>query len=195
MNYEQQNYKQALTAPGTTPSAAWVAQASQYGCDGVQVNPLALKEINYFWLANSLTGPAVVHNYAGAGMNLSNSYNGVIKLDHQFNEKNNIAIRYFGGTGNQTEYLGSAIPSYFQAAPSRMHNFSLVYNKVITPAFVAQTLVGVNYFKQAFGEVNHRFDPSSIGLETGVTNPTDFGAPNLSISGLIRWPDAAVGTH
>ncbi len=135
MNYEQQNYRQALTAPGTTPSAAWVSAAEAVmSKDGVAVNPLALTLINTLWPANSLSGPETVHNYAGAGINLSNSYNGVIKLDHQFNEKNNIAFRYFGGTGNQTEYVGSAMPYYFQAAPSRMHNFSLVYNAVITPA-------------------------------------------------------------
>ena len=28
MNYEQQNYRQALTAPGTTPSGAWVSAAT-----------------------------------------------------------------------------------------------------------------------------------------------------------------------
>ncbi len=185
MNYEQQNYRQALTAPGTTPSGAWVTEASQIMArDGVAVNPLALATINNLWPANSLTGAAIVHNYAGAGINLSNSYNGVIKLDHQFNERNNIAIRYFGGTGNQTEYVGSAMPYYFQAAPSRMHNFSLVYNAVISPRFVAQTLLGVNYFKQVFGDANHGFDPSAFGLNTGVTNPTDFGSPNLNISGF-----------
>ncbi len=32
MNYEQQNYRQALTAPGTTPSAAWVSASR--GSDG-----------------------------------------------------------------------------------------------------------------------------------------------------------------
>jgi hypothetical protein len=185
MNYEQQNYRQALTAPGTTPSGAWVNETAQIMArDGVQVNPLSLALINNLWPANSLTGPATVHNFAGAGINLSNSYNGVIKLDHQFNERNNIAIRYFGGTGNQTEYVGSALPSYFQAAPSRMHNFSLVYNKVISPAMVAQTLVGVNYFKQVFGDANHGFNLPEIGLNTGVTNPSDFGSPNLNISGF-----------
>jgi hypothetical protein len=185
MNYEQQNYRQALTAPGTTPSADWVAQASAVMAkDGVAVNPLSLALISNLWPANSLTGPAVVHNYAGAGINLSNSYNGVIKLDHQFNERNSLAIRYFGGTGNQTEYVGSAMPYYFQAAPSRMHNFSLVYNTVITPRFVAQTLVGVNYFKQVFGDANHGFNMPAIGLNDGVTNPTDFGSPNINISGF-----------
>jgi len=185
INYEQQNYKQALTAPGTTPSAAWVSEAEAIMTrDGVPVNPLMLNLINNLYPANSLTGPATEYNYAGAGINLSNSYNGVIKLDHQFNEKNNIAFRYFGGTGNQTEYVGSAIPYYFQACPSRMDNFSLVYNTVITPRFVAQTLLGVNYFKQVFGDANHGFDMPALGLNTGVTDPTDFGSPNMSISGF-----------
>ena len=185
INYEQQNYRQALTAPGTTPSAAWVSEASAVMAkDGVAVNPLALALISNLWPANSLTGPADVHNYAGAGINLSNSYNGVIKLDHQFNERNSLAIRYFGGTGNQTEYVGSAMPYYFQAAPSRMHNFSLVYNTVISPRFVAQTLLGVNYFKQVFGDANHGFNMPAIGLNDGVTNPTDFGSPNINISGF-----------
>ena len=185
MNYEQQNYRQALTAPGTTPSAAWVSDATAVmNKDGVAVNPLMLNVINYLWPANSLSGPATVYNYAGAGINLSNSYNGVIKLDHQFNEKNNIAIRYFGGTGNQTEYIGSALPDYFQICPSRMHNFSLVYNAVISPALVAQTTVGVNYFKQVFDDANHGFDMASIGFDTGVTNPSDYGSPNINISGF-----------
>jgi hypothetical protein len=185
MDYEQQNYREALTAVGTTPSAAWVSEAeSVMSRNGVAVNPLMPNVINYLWPANSLTGPAASDNYNGAGINLSNSYNAVMKIDHQFNDKNNIAIRYFGGTGNQTEYIGSAIPDYFQIAISRMHNFSLVYNTVITPRFVAQTLVGVNYFKQVFDDQNHGFDMASIGMETGVTNPADFGAPNINISGF-----------
>jgi hypothetical protein len=184
-NYEQQNYREALTAIGTTPSAAWVsATSAQMAADGVAVNPLMLRTINYLWPANSLTGPGTFDNFNGGGINLSNSYNGVIKLDHQFNEKNNIAFRYFGGTGNQVEYVGSSIPYYFQLAPSRMHNFSLVYNAVISPRFVAQTLVGVNYFKQVFDDNNHGFNMPSIGFNTGVTDPADFGAPNITISGF-----------
>ncbi|MBV9499783.1 MAG: TonB-dependent receptor [Acidobacteriaceae bacterium] len=185
VNYEQQNYKEALTAVGTTPSAAWVSQATQVMArNGVPVNPLALTLLDNLWPANSLNGPATTQNYNGGGINLSTSYNGVIKLDHQFNEKNNIAIRYFGGTGSQTEYIGSALPYYFQVAPSRMHNFSLVYNRVFSPRLVAQTLAGVNYFKQVFGDANHGFDMPALGFNTGVTNPTDFGSPHMTITGF-----------
>ena len=185
LTYEQQNYVAGQTAEGTTPSAAWVSQAtSLVQQDGQQVNPLALRIVNYLWPANSLSGPATQNNYGSSANNISNSYNGIVKLDHIFNERNNIAIRYFGGTGAQTEYVASAMPYYFQTAPSRMHNFSFVYNTVINPHFVAQTTAGVNYFKQVFGDATSGFNMDAIGLETGVTNPNYFYAPNLTITGF-----------
>jgi hypothetical protein len=185
MTYEQQNYVAGQTAQGTTPSGAWVAQASQQMArDGVQVNPVSLRLINYLWPASSLTGPAVTQNYTSAANNVSDSYNGIVKLDHIFNERNNVAVRYFGGTGQQTEYVGSAMPYYFQTAPSRMHNFSLVYNGVISPNFVSQTLAGVNYFKQVFGDATSGFNVASQGLNLGITDPSLFYAPALNIAGF-----------
>jgi hypothetical protein len=49
-------------------------------------------------------------------------------------------------------------PDYYEVAPSRMHNFSLVYNHVFSLRFVSQTLAGVNYFKQVFIDANSGFD-------------------------------------
>lgn len=185
MTYEQQNYVAGQTAEGTTPSGAWVTQAAQQmAADGVGVNPVSLRLLNYLWPAGSLNGPATVNNYTSSANNVSNSYNGIVKVDHIFNERNNIAFRYFGGTGSQTEYVGSAMPYYFQTAPSRMHNFSLVYNLVINPHFVSQTLAGVNYFKQVFGDATTGFNVGSQGLNLGITDPTLFSAPALAISGF-----------
>ena len=185
LTYEQQVYLAGNTAQGTTPSAAWVALGEKLlAKDGVGVSPVALNLINGLWPANTLTGPATPDNFFGAANNTSNSYNGIVKLDHIFNERNNIAIRYFGGTGSQTEEVGSVIPYYYQTAPSRMHNFSLVYNEVLSPRFVAQTVVGVNYFKQVFGDANTGFDIPALGLNTGVTNPSLFGAPAINIEGF-----------
>ncbi len=183
--YEQQVYVAGNTAVGTTPSAAWVSTAVPViQRDGFTVNPVSLNLLNTLWPANSLTGPATQANFFSRANNTSNSYNGIAKIDYIFNEKNNIAIRWFGGTGQQTEYIGSAIPYYFQTAPSRMHNFSLVYNTVLSPQFVGQTTVGVNYFKQVFGDANTGFNIPSLGLNTGVTNPTLYGAPAILISGF-----------
>jgi hypothetical protein len=185
MTYEQQNFIAADTAHGTVPSAAFVASASaKLAAQDIAVSPVALNLINTLWPANIQGLPGVTNNYSSSANNTSDSYNGIVKLDHIFNERNNIAVRYFGGTGSQTEAIGSAIPYYYQTAPSRMHNFSVVYNTVISPRFVGQTVVGINYFKQTFDDANHGFNIPALGFNTGVTNPALFGSPNISITGF-----------
>ncbi len=185
LTYEQQNFVAGDTTVGTTPSAAWVALGQQVlARNGVAVNPVSLNLIQTLWPANSLTGPATQNNFFSSANNTSDSYNGIVKLDHIFNERNNIALRYFGGTGSQTSAVGSAVPYYFQVAPSRMHNFSFVYNSVISPNFVSQTLAGVNYFKQVFNDATTGFNIPALGLNTGVTNPSLFGSPDIIISGF-----------
>ncbi len=185
LTYEQQNFLAGDTTVGTTPSAAWIALGEQVLAQkSVAVNPVSLNLIHALWPANSLTGPATQNNFFSNGNNTSDSYNGIVKLDHIFNERNNIAVRYFGGTGSQTAAVGSAIPDYFQVAPSRMHNFSFVYNSVISPNFVSQTLAGVNYFKQVFNDAATGFNIPALGLNTGVTNPSLFGSPDITINGF-----------
>jgi hypothetical protein len=185
LTYEQQNFIAGGTAQGTTPSAAWVALGEQVlARNGVPVNPVSLNLINALWPADSLTGPATQNNFFSNADTTSDSYNGIVKIDHIFNERNNVAFRYFGGTGSQTANAGSVIPYYYQVAPSRMHNFSAVYNGVISAHFVSQTLAGVNYFKQVFNDANHGFDIPALGLNTGVTNPSLFGAPDTLIAGF-----------
>ncbi|HEY3938759.1 MAG TPA: carboxypeptidase regulatory-like domain-containing protein [Bryobacteraceae bacterium] len=185
VTYEQQIFTAGDTAQGTVPSDAFVAKSEAIlAAKGIPVSPVALNLLSTLWPANIRSEPAVQGNYLNAANNTSNSYNGIVKLDHIFNERNNIAVRYFGGTGSQTEAVGSAIPYYYQVAPSRMHNFSLVYNFVISPRFVSQTVVGVNYFKQVFGDANHGFDIPALGLNTGVTNPSLFGSPSIKITGF-----------
>jgi hypothetical protein len=185
VTYEQQNFTAGDTAQGTVPSDAFVAQSRQsLAAKGIAVSPVALNLLNTLWPADIHGKPGVQGNYLSAANNTSDSYNGIVKLDHIFNARNNIAIRYFGGTGSQTEAVGSAVPFYYQVAPSRMHNFSLVYNFVISPRFVSQTVVGVNYFKQTFNDATNGFNIPALGLNTGVTNPSLFGSPDILINGF-----------
>lgn len=185
VTYEQQNLRTGNTAQGTTPSAAWVnLGTSLLAARGVPVNPVSLRLINAYWPANSLTGPAAQNNFISNADAVSDSYNGIAKLDHIFNERNNISVRYFGGTGQQTANAGSVIPYYYQVAPSRMHNFSAVYNFVISPKFVGQTMAGVNYFKQVFNDAVTGLNSANVGLNTGLTNSFLYGAPGLNISGF-----------
>ena len=110
-----------LPMPGSPPAGAcWRSTASP-------VNPVSLNLLT-IWPASTRTGPAATNNYLSNGRNDYNSYNGIIKLDHTFNEKHSISARYFGGTGTQTADVGSHIRDFFQVAPSHMHNVSIVEN-------------------------------------------------------------------
>src|SRR5882757_759848 len=168
----------------TIPSDAYVASArsvlAQYG---VAVNPVSLNLLT-IWPASTRTGAAAPNNYLSNGKNEYNSFNGIIKLDHNFGEKHSISARYFGGTGTQTADVGSHIRDFFQVAPSHMHNISVVENAILTPTVVNQVTLGVNYFLQTFNDANTSFNPLALGLNTGVTDPTLIGSPKLTISGF-----------
>src|SRR5215471_9697624 len=168
----------------TIPSDAWAAAGknvlAQYG---VAVNPVSLNLLG-LWPASTRTGAATANNYLSNGRNEYNSFNGIIKLDHNFNEKHSISARYFGGTGTQTADVGSHLRDFFQVAPSHMHNVSIVENAILSPSVVNQLTLGVNYFLQTFNDANTSFNPLALGLNTGVTDPTLIGAPKITISGF-----------
>jgi len=182
--YERQKLIIGNSSGAFEPSPAWVNLAggvlSRYS---VPVNPVSLNLLS-FWPARGRTGPATNPN-AFASDNSDNYSDNVIgKIDYNINEKNTLAFRYFVGTGKQTAPVGtpySPFAEYFQIAPSRMHNYSLVHNAVINPRMVNQLVAGVNYFKQVFIDADTSFNPIAAGLNTGVTNPTLIGSPDITV--------------
>ena len=184
LTYERQKFIVGNAAANVTePSAAWVTQATavlqKYN---VPVNPVATNLLS-FWPARGRTGPATTNNFSSGDNSDNYSDNGIGKIDYVVNSKHNLAFRYFVGTGAQTAPVGSPYKDYYQVAPSRMHNFSLVENAVITPRFVVQTLLGVNYFKQTFSDFNTGFDAVAAGLNTGVGSNL-HGSPNINVNGF-----------
>jgi Carboxypeptidase regulatory-like domain len=185
---EVQKLTAGNTLPDTAPSPAWVASATQLlNQFSVPVNPVATKLLA-LWPADSMTGPASALNFVGADPNTYSSYNGIAKVDHNFNSVHSISARYFGGGGDQVAQINSPYLAYFQAVPSRMHNVSVVTTGVYTPRLVNQLVVGYNYFLQKFNSFDTSANPISLGLNTGVIDPALAGPPNITISGF-----AAVG--
>lgn len=184
LTYERQKFIVGNANGGTEPSAAWVSQATAVlNKYGVAVNPVSTNLLS-LWPARGRTGGATAPNFFSTDDSDNYSDNGIIKIDHIFNDHNNLAFRYFVGTGAQTAPVGSPYHEYYQVAPSRMHNFSLVYNTVITDRVVNQLLAGVNYFKQTFNDFDTSANPVALGLNTGVTNPTLLGSPSISVNGF-----------
>jgi len=168
----------------THPSDAWVADARNIlGRYDVPVSQVALN-MRSFWPSRFNSASGALNNFLSTDQNIYDSYNGIVKIDHRFSDNHTISGRYFGGTGKQIADSGSPYKEYFQVAPSRMHNISIVQNSVFGARLVNQITVGVNYFKQTFNDFDTSANPVAIGLNTGVTEATLLGAPTTSISGF-----------
>jgi Carboxypeptidase regulatory-like domain len=185
MTFERQQFIIGQRSLTTQPSYAYQATAEslmvQYG---VAVNPVSVKLLNMLWPANVLNGPATPNNYFATTPETGFSNNGLAKLDHSFNDKNRLALRWYVGQGTQTAPLSSFIPDYYQVGPMHVHNYSAILNTTITASIANQALIGVNYFHQAFHDANTSADPTAAGFVTGITGSNLSGSPNFNISGF-----------
>lgn len=216
LSFEKQKYTIALSGLNTEPSAAYVSNAYSL----LKANSVAVSPISCDLLGGGLTSglpsgactpattsglwpgyvdslPAQSGNYFATNPSTGYSYNGVIKLDHNFNEKHHLSARWFGGQGSQTAPLGASaalatassnLSYYFEKAPIHVFNYAVTLNSVLTSRMTNQLLVGVNYFNQVFRDANASYDThdtAQLFLSPDTpTTPKFFGAPNIVISGF-----------
>jgi hypothetical protein len=109
------------------------------------------------------------------------SFNGLIKLDYNITDKDHLSVRWFVAQGTQTAPTSSDLTPYFENAPIHVQNYSIIYNRILTPTIANQLAAGVGYFNQVFGDYDTDFDPIGLGLNTGVTDPALPGSPHLII--------------
>jgi len=193
---EHQGFLIGASNAATEPSAAY--QTAAYAIldsYGVAHNSVA-HNLLYgngsdagLWPSSALNGVAAANNYTATGNVIGHSFNGVVKLDGQLTDKDHIAFNWFIGQGNQTAPSTSALSPYFEVAPIHVQNYSLVYNRLISPSISNQLAAGVSYFNQVFADADTNFNPVGLGLDTGVTDPSLAGAPHL----IIGPPSAGSG--
>ena len=174
----------------TEPSAAYQALAEQdLAFYGVPVNSVSQSLLQGLWPAAALTGPATSGNYFNPGTENGHSFNGIVKLDQNVTAKDRISAKWFIGQGNQIAPTSSYLSPYYEEAPIHVQNYSLIYNRVLTPAMSNQLSAGVSYFNQVFSDANNSFDPVALGLNTGVTSKALAGSPHI----VIGAPSAGSG--
>jgi Carboxypeptidase regulatory-like domain/TonB dependent receptor-like, beta-barrel len=119
--------------------------------------------------------------------------NGIIKIDHSFNEKNLLTGRYYIGDSDQSFPLalvgGGLVPGSNTFTPTRVQLISISFVSTITPTIVNEARLGWNRFAEGFFSEDRSFDPTTIGLNTiasGTANADkyNFGLPNINVGGL-----------
>jgi len=201
--FEKQKYTISLSGLNTEPSSGYQAKAlSLLTANGVAESTISQQLMANLW-PSSINGLAAQpSNFFANNPSIGYSYNGVIKLDHNFTDKHHFSIRWFGGQGDQIAPLGgsaalatasSNLSYYFEKAPIHVYNYSAILNSVLTARMTNQLLFGVNYFNQTFNDANHSFDTRAMGLflspDALIHGQPIPGAPNLKII-----PSAALQT-
>jgi hypothetical protein len=224
VSYEKQDFIIGLSGVATEPSDAWIAKAAdllnnpghKYGSyNPVTPSTLSCANPSATGCTAGLMGPEAGHkglwprsivgslpgtpsNFFSPIAEFGYSYNGVVKLDHNFNDKHSLHLRWYGGQGNQTAPTGgspalgtasSNLKDYFEVAPIHVFNYSAVLNSTLSSHVTNQILAGANYFNQLFHDFNNGFDTKNtlgLFLSPDATNHGQpiLGAPNVRIKGF-----------
>ena len=138
-------------------------------------------------------------NYAATNVTIGTPFsnrvdNGIVKIDHNFNDKNILTGRYYIGDSSQLFPLaltgGGDLPNYNTFTPTRVQLISISYVSTFSPAMLNETRIGWNRFAEGFFAEDRTFNPMSIGLDTvgpytpNNSNPYNFGMPVIDVTGL-----------
>jgi hypothetical protein len=202
LTFEKQRYVISVSGLATEPTGTYIADARVLeAANGVTESSISTNLINSLWptsvTGNTAVGADTPRNFFGTAPSIGYSYNGNLKLDHNFNDKHHLLLRAFNGQGDQIAPLGASaalatassnLSYYFEKAPIHLQNYSAVLNSVLSPRMTNQLLFGVNYFNQTFNDANHSFDVHAMGLFTSpdalIHGQPILGAPTMTIGGF-----------
>ncbi|HZE27161.1 MAG TPA: TonB-dependent receptor [Terriglobales bacterium] len=113
----------------------------------------------------------------------------IAKIDHSFNASNMLTGRYYFGDSDQSfpfaQLGGGLLPGFNTVTPTRVQLVSLSWVRVMNASQVNEARLGWNRFAEGFFPEDKSFNPSSIGLNTGV-GTYDSGLPAITMHGFSQ---------
>jgi hypothetical protein len=115
----------------------------------------------------------------------------IAKIDHSFDQNNNVTGRYFFGDSTQAFPLalsasGGQLPGFDTVTPTRVQLVALSYVHVFSSTKLNEMRFGWNRFAEGFFPEDQNFHPSSIGLCAASNAPGNLppvAGPTCSGSG------------
>jgi hypothetical protein len=192
--YERQKYTIQNSTAATEPTAPYVAVAtSLLRSHNIPVNPLSTALLTLWPQGGAKgNGAAANGNFLETRPQSGYSDNAIGKIDWTITPRQQLSARAFIGTGRQFAAAGTNVFDYYQVAPDITQNFTATHNWSITDRISNQLLAGVGVFNQTFNDQNHSFNLPALGLNTGVTTPSLFGAPTITISSSSDFDQTGV---
>lgn len=161
---------------------------------GLTPSPLSLK-LAQLYPANSGTNSQGPGFLAVGFPNKNREDNGLLKIDYHLNDKHSITGHYFVGDSIQTERDISVLQPIWQSqAVTRAQVLGVNWTWAKSSSLVNELKFGYNRFNQSILTVDAGVNPTTYGINTGVTTPVNFGLPEIAVSGFTSlggnhgWP-------
>lgn len=121
--------------------------------------------------------------------------NGLFKIDFNASQRHVLTGRYFIGDSIQTERDIPVLQPFWQSqAVTRAQVLGANWTWTLSPRWINEAKFGFNRFNQSILTVDAGVNPTTYGINTGVTSKINFGMPEIAVSGFTSlggnhgWP-------
>ena len=151
---------------------------------GCTINPLSLTLSKLYPANNGSAGPGLLFQDLA---NLNRADNALVKVDYHFSQNNTITGRYFFADSTQTEEDGLYLaPQWLSQALTRPQMVGINWTYTPNSRWVSEARFGYSRFSQQIVSADHNVNPITYGINTGVTNPQNFGLPEIDVGNFYQ---------
>jgi hypothetical protein len=111
------------------------------------------------------------------------------KIDQNFSANNMLTGRYYLGDSDQSfpfaQLAAGLLPGFNTVTPTRVQLVAVSYVHIVNSAQLNEARLGWNRFAEGFFPEDQSFNPSSIGLNTGVSS-YEGGLPGINVGNFSQ---------
>jgi hypothetical protein len=165
-----------------------------YPNNQIPVNPISANIINTYMPLPNSSGST---NYAGVKSGRLSVDQGIVRVDHKFNDKNQLFVHYIYAMRNFP--ITDVNPNFHFTGTYPIHNAALQYIHIFSPSLLNELRLGadIEHVKQLSTRTGTDFTVESLGIngfKVGGPNgrpltPNEEGFPILNISGFLGMGD------
>ena len=168
-------------------------------------NPLSLALTKLFPVNTGLT--ATASDPTGINFNFNNvnrEDNLVFKSDYHLNDRNTISGRFIYANSNEIEEDASPVaPQWLSAASPITQVLGLDWTWTPNSSWINDVRFSYNRFDEKIAPVDSNVNPTTYGINTGITDPRLFGFPRINpgtsefnyLGGNSSWPLWTTPSH
>ncbi len=188
--YEGQRERVSSDFLFAVPTPAQIAAALAVAQTTGPISPALPKLLTRFFPAPTSIDANGFGSAAVSVQDKNDLNSGIIKIDHQFTDREMFTARY-AYSGSQQNYplggqgygAGSRIANFAQVSPTRVQVVSASLLTTISASKLNELRFGYSRYRTSFNSADAKVDPSTLGLNMGTAKG---GLPEIDFNGVLE---------